>query len=538
MIDQYFTEHSLKEDFVKSLGWTWDKNGTSITIPIYDEKGKLLFSRYRHLQGQNKFTQDKNTHPAIYCLHKIKNHETVIYAEGEPDTARLWQEQIPAVTGTSGVKTISPKLISQLKGKNIILCLDTDEAGQSSIEDYYNIFTAEDIPTTIKQLPPQVKDVCEYFSAGYTKEDFENLPTLTFDEWKDITTPEEYKLETAKDIISQKIPPDDWLVDRVIPAEGFTFIVGAEATGKSFYALSLAKAISTGTQWMDAHDNHDQQMFTVKSKEKVLIIDKENTKRRIQSRMKWFDINSDNIFFLKFPHYFELSDPSQDDGFSVIAKEASRQVKKNNIKFIIVDSFTDVMVGNENAASDVQGFFDAMRRLFPGTSTLVLHHVSKPVPGVFRTSAQRTRGSTNINAQVYSMFFVEALPKSRTEFVFEQTKAGDAQKLPKFIVELDVQENESSNKTQVKGILYKGIVPDEDMKIKEAVVEIENILKNTSQVSREDVVSVLQQKNISLSTVKRALKNMSDSGDIDSTPDPNNKRRKLYFLKDNNIVYE
>ena len=44
----------------------------------------------------------------------------------------------------------------------------------------------------------------------------------------------------------------------------------------------------------------------------------------------------DNVFYFKYPHFFELSDPKEEDGFSKIAKEASRQVKKHNIKFIVL----------------------------------------------------------------------------------------------------------------------------------------------------------------------------------------------------------
>ena len=529
MIKKYLKEHSLKESFVRSLGWTWKDKDHTIIIPIYDEKGKLLYSRYRHLEGSAKFSSDKGSHPALYCIHKIKQADVVVLCEGEVDTARLWQEGIPAVTGTSGVKAFSKALAEPLKGKTVIICLDNDEAGRSTIEQYCKVLEESKIKTLIVTLPKDFNDISDYFTAGNTKEDFKKIPKQTLEDWKDTNEPKEYSFETVADILKQDIPPEEWLVNRIIPAEGFAFIVGAESTGKSFYTLSLAQAVATGSSWLGktAMDDNKKPFFDVPKKEKVLIIDKENTKRRVQSRARWMGIDSENIFYLKYPHYFELSDPNEEDGISKIAKSAARKVIKNNIRFIIVDAFTDVMVGNENAASDVQGFFDAMRRLFPNTSILVLHHASKPTQGVSRTSAQRARGSTNIMAQVYSAFYVESVPKSRSEFILEQTKAGDAEKFPKFMVELDVQPIEGSDdKTKVVGIKYKGEVHDSELKIREAVEVIEEAFKGTTKIPRQDLIDICLSSSISEATARRAIKEMMDGGVLESVQNEENMRKK------------
>ena len=531
MISQYLKDHSLNEEFVESLGWIWKENRSTITIPIYDENGDLLYCRYRHLEGSAKFTSDKGAHPALYCSHKIKKEEVIVLAEGEPDVVRLWQEGIPAVTGTSGVKTFSSKLAEPLKGKTVIICLDNDEAGQKEIEQYYQILEESNAKPLITTLPKDFKDISDYFTAGHSKEDFEKLPRLTLEDWKEINEPKEYKFETINDILQQNIPPEEWLVNRVLPTEGFAFIFGAEATGKSFYTLTLAHAVASGQPWLKetAKDENGKPLFAVPNKENVLIIDKENTKRRVQSRARWMDIDCDNIFYLKYPHYFELADPSEEVGISKIAQAAARKVKKNNIKFIIIDAFTDVMVGNENAAGDVQGFFDAMRRLFPGTSILVLHHASKPAQGVIRTSAQRARGSTNIMAQVYSAYYVETLPKLRNEFILEQTKSGDAEKFPKFTVELDIKRiANSQDKTKVVGIIYKGIVPDEEMKNQAAMNAIEKIFKSTTSLSRKELLDLLQSDGISQRTALRAIKQMKSDSIIDSVADPANKAKRNY----------
>ena len=197
------------------------------------------------------------------------------------------------------------------------------------------------------------------------------------------------------------------------------------------------------------------------------------------------------------------------------------------------DAFTDVMIGNENAAGDVQKFFDAFRQLFPDCLILVLHHANKPVAGVTRSSAQRARGSTNIMAQVYSAFFVEALPKSKREFTIEQTKAGDADKLNKFSVELDVQPIEGTNKTKVVGILHKGEIYDQEVKTQKAVELIEESFKSTTKIPRQDLIDIALGNFVSQITMERAIKDLKKAGVLKAIPDENNKSKRVYIYMGN-----
>lgn len=526
-VQGYLQEHTLDEAFLKKkFAVIFEKD--KITIPVYDIKGKLLYCRYRHLSGAAKFSSDVGSHPALFAAHKVRKHKRIIFCEGEPDCMRLWQEGIPAVTGTAGVNTFSIKIAKSLKGKEVAIVLDNDAAGQSAIEHHYKVLEEVGAKPTIIILPQEHKDVCDYFTAGFTKEDFLKLSRLTLDDWYDFIMPEEHKFESAKDILDRRIPPEEWLVDRILPYEGFAFIFGAEATGKSFYTMTLANSVATGEPWLNAEDFEGQKLFQVKKKYKVLIIDKENTKRRIQSRMKGLKIDTKDIYWLRYPHYFELADPKEADGFSKIAKTAARQVKKLGIQLVIVDAFADVMIGNENAAGDVQKFFDSFRQLFPGCSILVVHHASKPAPGVIRTSAQRARGSTNLMAQIYSGFYVEAVHKSKTEFTLEQTKAGDAEKLNKFKIGLKVEPTPNQpGKTMVTALEYRGEVLDAEMKVAEAIGIIEEAFKIKVQISRKELVELLQTDGISQATTRRAIKQMTDENQIDSVPDPENKARRI-----------
>lgn len=502
---EYLSQHALTAEFVKdSLGWAFDE--TTITIPIYDENGKLLFCRYRHTVGEQKFTTDKGAFATLYCLHKIKKYGTVVLCEGEPDTAKLWQEGIPATTSTSGVKSFTEELAEPLRGKKVYLCLDSDRAGQESIPHY--ISTLEQINATVKivPLPPEYKDVSLYFASGKTAKDFEALMShaLTADEWLEKYRPEDYKLETDEELLADTLPEEEWLIYRVLPSEGFTFFVGGEATGKSFYTLTIGHAVVTGDHWLET--------FPVKKQTNVLYIDKENSRRITQDRMRGLGYTSHNgrVFRVRYPEKFQITDDS--GGFSQFALTLSRDVKRLDIGLVIVDSFTDVMIGKENAAEDVQKFFDAFRILFPNRAILILHHENKPSQGVQRTSSQRTRGSGNIPAQMASGFRIEAVPKTKGEFTIEQTKIRTAEKLSKFKVSLVVKPDpHNSDKTIVTNIQYDGEVLEEKEKTEEAINIIREQLSLQKSMTRKELLSMFTGEGLSESSLTRALREMTKS---------------------------
>ena len=536
MINKYLKDHSLKEKFVKSLGWAWKNGAITIAVPIYDEKGKLLFSRYRHLEGKSKFSSDKGAHPALYCVHKIKRESHIIFCEGEPDCARLWQEGISAVTGTSGVKTFSKALARPLAGKVVKICLDNDEAGKSSVEQYYNILKEAGAEPKIKQLPKQFKDISNYFTAGHTKKDFSKLPTFkTIEEWKDSNLPEEFKTITADDILATELPKEKWLVDKIIPVEGFCFFVGPEASAKSFHSLLLARCVTTGEAWL--------KTFNVKKQTKVLIIDKENTMRRIQDRLRGLKVRGNNIYWLAYPQYLEIADQNKESesGYTAFIESISRLVKREGIGLIILDSFTDIFVGEENNRGDVQKFFDAFRQLFPGIAILPIHHAGKITMGVKRPTSQMARGSTNIMAQAYTAFHCEPVRRSTTEFTVEQTKAGDSLKMKKFKVEIQtIIDPSDPGETLVTGFKYLGEVQDKEEKLAAAIEVFEEAMAVTPRIARKELAEQLEAEGISPATFGRVIKQLKEDGKIRMEKSQTIARGSdiVWMEKAINVVYE
>ena len=276
IVDDYFKSHSLNPDFIsKEFDVTWDEK--TIVIPVKNEGGEIMFNRYRHLEGDSKFTNDRGAHTTLFPKNKVKDKEVIVICEGEPDCMRLWQENVPAVTGTTGVKTLDENLFKPLVGKKVYLVLDNDEAGRSSIISYIITLNKIGIKPLVIELPDPYKDVCEYLTLE-TNPNFLNLMSsaLTQVQWMQKNKPE-FQTITAEELASKDFPEEQWIIDKIIPKEGVSFWFGDSGTGKSLISLSLAKSIVTGEKWLDT--------FDVLSKQKVLFIDKEHTLRTQSDRL-------------------------------------------------------------------------------------------------------------------------------------------------------------------------------------------------------------------------------------------------------------
>ncbi len=313
-----------------------------------------------------------------------------------------------------------------------------------------------------------------------------------------------YGCITADELRAIEFPPEQWLVNNIIYSEGFCFIYGAEGTGKSFITLSLAQAVASGTDWLGK--------VKVPQATKVMFIDKENPMSMLARRIKGLGVAGENISWVRCPEGLQLTDGK--GNITPFAQALADKAEAEEIGLIVIDSFIDLITGNENVAGDTQVFFDTIRRLFPQKAILVLHHENKPAPGVFRSDAQRTRGSSNINAQTVTQFRLEAVAKSKTDLTLKQTKARDAQKLDKFMIRMIVEPD--GEETKVTGFEYVGIVDEAEDPKKSAEVEsmVEEMLADTTTVRRTEIIEMGKSRGMSQRTIIRAIKNMVEVGQI------------------------
>jgi len=502
--ESYLEQHGISEEFAKKFGITWDAN--FLNIPVKDEAGDDSFIKSRNLKheeggSQPKYICSSGSHATLFNYHAVKDVPNIILAEGEVDALRLIQSGIPAVSSTGGAGTFLPEWVELLGTKNVWICYDNDDAGVKATRHLLKLLP--NAKTII--LPKDTKDISDYFVAGHTKADFFKLSALNKSDWEMKNIPEDFKLVSADDLDKMEFEEHPWLIDNILYSEGFCFIYGAEGTGKSYLTLSIANAVATGKDWL----GH----FNVPQSTPVLFLDKENPLSMTKRRLKGLNITSKKIYWLKYPEKFQLSDTKGNP--SEFALALTEVVKRKKIGLIIMDAFVDLMVGSESSAEDTQRFFEGIRTLFPQIAYLPLHHENKPSQGVFRSDSQRLRGSSNINAQTFTQFRLEAVAKSKTEMTLKQTKSRDALKLSKFMVRMIV-ESLPEGGTTVKDFEYVGEVEDsvDDSKLSEIKEALKSEISENNFVTRKNAIKMGTSLGASQRTVLRAISNMLSSGEV------------------------
>jgi DNA primase len=156
-IKQFFADRKINEQTLKefNVGWT----GTHIRYPVTNFS---IFRRDPATSTGMKYLYQKGSKATLYGADKIKNEKVVWITEGMNDCLACWSAGIPAVSSTGGAMTFKLEWLEYLNGKEVIICLDSDEAGGKGMAKIYNV-----IPTAgLIFLPDGYKDICDLTSAG------------------------------------------------------------------------------------------------------------------------------------------------------------------------------------------------------------------------------------------------------------------------------------------------------------------------------------------------------------------------------------
>ncbi len=155
------------------LGW----NGERITIPIYDEQGKVINIRKKPLDSGHCIGVEFYNQMRLYPIQNIQ-YETIYLFEGEKDCILANQLGLNAMTVTSGAGSFNQEWTPLFKDKVVYICYDIDAAGLAGahrIKEFLLNVTQE---IKIVQLPikePPNGDFTDYILQGNTIDAFKAL---------------------------------------------------------------------------------------------------------------------------------------------------------------------------------------------------------------------------------------------------------------------------------------------------------------------------------------------------------------------------
>ena len=288
-------------------------------------------------------------------------------------------------------------------------------------------------------------------------------------------------LRTLTDLMSQKFPEQEYLVDRIIPEASITILSGTAGSFKTYTLLQLAKCVASGSSLFG-------QFPTQRSA--VLIIDEENGDRLLQKRLRQLETPNDlPIFFTKKP------------GFRLDPASASMMLmhcQQENVKLVIIDSLIRIHDADENSAREMSKVFEYLRIFTKnGIAVLVTQHHRKQ--GQHSSGgASEMRGSSDILAAVDAHVGVT---RKKLYLTFNQTKQRYAMELEPFQVKVSATENDFTFE-------YLGMVDsavDKSETLRGAVVEL---LGKREQIMQKDLEVELAKMDIQTSehTLRKSLR--------------------------------
>jgi len=144
---------------------------------------------------------------------------------------------------------------------------------------------------------------------------------------------------------------DEWLLDPFLPTKSISLLDGPSCVGKSFFALEMAYALASGSNFLG--------ISKATQPTNVLYISAEENKYRVNSRIEKikqvYNRQADNLFWLTtFDENFEL--PTRlfyKDSGNVKKTETAEWleeiIKENKLKLVMFDSLINFFGLDENS---------------------------------------------------------------------------------------------------------------------------------------------------------------------------------------------
>lgn len=340
----------------------------------------------------------------------------------------------------------------------------------------------------IKFLESQMEKSKRPLEAGYFSVAIERLQGE-----KNVMPEQKNELNpiSMSELMSEQFPPDEWLIDKLVPAGEITFISAYPGNFKTWLMLDIAVRLSQGEDFL--------KKFKTK-KSKVLIIDEESWKKTLKSRIQKLTQKTNlDIKILSFSG-FDISKTDQ----------LIEYCKENKIDVVMIDSLIRIHKSkDENSSAAMSQIFSEIKKFkFNNISLLMLHHNRKTGASGGSDSAENMRGSSEIFAAADCALSLNR--KKKGEIIITQTKLKMDEESNPFIVK--VVRDESSTNFEFTGYI------EEQNNLKKSEIAEEKILNLLEEkggvLSKQEIINTLDEERCSAHSTKKALDYLVASGKI------------------------
>jgi hypothetical protein len=359
------------------------RNEIPTTVATYDyrdEHGELLHQTVRFTP---KGFRQRRPDPHGGWIWNLQSTRTVLYrlpellaadpgqcvhlVEGEKDVDRLTAAGLVTTTSPMGAGKWRHQYAESLRDRDVVVLPDNDQAGREHASAIASSLHGIARSVRIVYLPglPEKGDVSDWLDQGHSIQELEGLVEHAPEPER---PPRRFRLLTAAELKNR--PDPEWVVEDVLQRDTLALIVGAQASFKSFLALSLGMAVATGRGW---HGH-------VSCPGVVAYVSAEGGSGIALRVEAWETVNGardGRIYFVadQAPQLLDRHIPGDVDELLLSLADLP-----DRPALIVIDTLARSMVGgDENSAEDMGLLIAAAERIrqATGATVILVHHVNK-----------------------------------------------------------------------------------------------------------------------------------------------------------------
>lgn len=386
-------------------GWIWNLDGVGHTI-------------YRHPEVEIAIAEGK----------------VVGLVEGEKDADTLVDWGFCATTNSGGAKHWTEAMAQHLRGADVVILVDNDEAGRAGGEK--KALSLRGIAKRIRMLDlaqhvpgfPAKLDVTDWKERyGGTADQLSAL-IVQLPDWTPAPPKSHYAARSGRQIAGSKIVYD-WLIKGLVERAGVFIVAGEKQSGKSFFMMDMAGKIALGREYCERKVKQGLVVYVAAEDRPGVDMRYEGWRRENQIP------EGQDVPFVIMGGYggkkFSLLDDETVDALIAECRDWEAYYGAK-LELIVIDTFSVVTEGlDEIHSGEVGKVLGRVNRLADQTKSAVclVHHMNG--------EGSRVRGHSSLTANVSQVIEIKNLtkPQAKRWLPAELIKDADGRIIRKAVLE-------------------------------------------------------------------------------------------------------
>ena len=371
-----------------------------LMVPLYDADGTLSTLQYIDEDGGKLYHPGGKSGGKFWMVGTMDEPGTLYVAEGFATAATIYETTSRPCIVAYSASSLVPVTASlrEMYGENqdIVIVADHDKHG---VGQRYADQASAKYGARVVMPPVEGMDANDYVQAGH------NLAALLTQQ-TGTSVVDKLKVVFGDQLGSDYEAPDE-LVEGLMTIGSSVVVYGDSNSGKTFWALSVATAIATGSDCYGRKTDPGLVVYLASEAPGSI-------RSRMQAIKKYHGCDLENLAMVPVPMNFYNGDQDAHDVIELV--RAIEQIKGQRVRLIIGDTLARMSAGaNENSGEDmgpVMARFDQVATA-TGAALMIIHHNGKD-------AAKGARGWSGIRAHIDTEIEVTEKEGTRSVTVTKQ----------------------------------------------------------------------------------------------------------------------